>query len=59
MVGWSLWSLLALTYTENTGTPIFGGKVSYWVVRGHLLADDDLKKIVATKMIGTPLPVDC
>ena len=29
MVGWSLWSLLALTYTENTGTPIFGGKVSY------------------------------
>ena len=40
-------------------THIFGGKVSYWVVRGHLLADDDLKKLVASKMIGMPLPVDC
>ena len=39
-------------------THIFGGKVSYWVVRGHQLADDDLKKIVAAKMIGMPLPVD-
>ena len=47
MAGLSLWSLLALTYAENTVTHIFGGKVSYWVVRGHLLADDDLKKIVA------------
>ena len=25
----------------------------------HLLADDDLKKIVAAKIIGMPLPVDC
>ena len=40
-------------------THIFGGKVSYWVMRGHLLADDDLKKLVASKMIGMPLPVDC
>ena len=29
------------------------------MVRGHLLADDDLKKIVPAKMIGMPLPVDC
>ena len=59
MAGWSLWSLLALTYAENTMTHIFGGKVSYWVVRGHLLADNGLEKIVAAKMIGMPLPVDC
>ena len=31
----------------------------YWMVKGHPLADDDLKKIVAAKMIGMPLPVDC
>ena len=53
------WSLLALTYAENTVTHIFGDKVPYWVVRGHLLADDDLKKTVPAKMIGMPLPVDC
>ena len=59
MAGYSLWSLLALTYAENTVTHIFGGTVSYRVVRGHLLADDDLNKIVAAKMLGMPLPVDC